>query len=238
MVQIFFSLFLSIKLLISLSNLNNSLAGWNILGCIFFSFTTLNIRCYSIWPSEFLLKNQLITLYRFTCMLFVAFHSLLLMFSLSLISVNLITMSLSVFLLGLILYRTLCFLELSVSFPMLEKGSAIIYSKIFSVPSSLYYPSGTPIMQTLVPLTLSQGSLKPSSFHYLFFLLFHGSDFSILSSNSLICSSVSCILLLIPSTLFFISVIIFFDSVWLFFIFSNSLLKTFVISSFVHPLFS
>ena len=63
----------------------------------------------------------------------------------------------------------------TVSFPMLRKFSTILFLNIFSGPK----PSGTPIMQTLVHLMLSQRSLKLSSFHYLFFffILFCGSDF-------------------------------------------------------------
>ena len=64
----FIYLFLSVKLLISLSNLNKSLAGQSILSCRFFPFTNLNISCHSVWPAEFLLKNQLMTLCRFPCM--------------------------------------------------------------------------------------------------------------------------------------------------------------------------
>ena len=104
-------------------------------------------------------------------------------FSLSLIFVNLITLCLSVFLLGFILPGTLCasWTWLTVSFPMLAKFSAIIPSNIFSGTFSLSYPSGTHIMQRLVHLMLSQKSLRLSSFLFILcslsFILFHGSDF-------------------------------------------------------------
>ena len=60
-------------------------------------------------------------------------------FTLSLIFVNLITMCLDVFLLGLILPGTLCasWTWMTVSFPMLENFSAITASNIFSGPPSL-----------------------------------------------------------------------------------------------------
>ena len=54
----------------------------------------------------------------------------------------------------------------TVSFPMLRKFSTIISLNIFPGPK----PFGTPVMQTLGHLLLSQSSLKLSSFHYLFFL--------------------------------------------------------------------
>ena len=73
-------------------------------------------------------------------MLFVAFPLLLLIFSLSLIFVNLINMCLGMFLLGFILYETLCtsWTWVTVSFPMIGKFSAIVSSNIFSGPLSLF----------------------------------------------------------------------------------------------------
>ena len=60
-------------------------------------------------------------------------------FSLCLIFATLITMCLSMFLLGFILYGTLCasWTCVTVLFPRLRKFSAIIYSNIFSGPFSL-----------------------------------------------------------------------------------------------------
>ena len=68
------------------------------------------------------------------CFSVVAFNIL----SLSLIFVSLITMCLSVFLLGFVLPRTHCasWTWLTISFPMLGKFSAIISSNIFSDPLS------------------------------------------------------------------------------------------------------
>ena len=100
-------------------------------------------------------------------------------FSLSLIFFNLITMCLSVFLLGFILPGTLCtcWTWVAISFPMLWKFSTIISSNIFSGPFSFSSPSGTAIMQRLLPLMLSQKFLKQSSLHSFFFILFCSSEF-------------------------------------------------------------
>ena len=102
-------------------------------------------------------------------------------FSLSLIFVNLITMSLRVFLLGFILPGTLCvsWTWVAISVPNLGKFSTIIPSNIFSGLFSLSSPSGTPIMQMLLRLMLSQRSLGLSSFLFIlfFFILFCSSEF-------------------------------------------------------------
>ena len=102
----------------------------------------------------------------------------------------------------------------TVSFPMLRKFSTILFLNIFSGPK----PSGTPIMQTLVHLMLSQRSLKLSSFHYLFFFLYSilWQWFPWLSSSSLIRSFAS-FFSAIDST-FFISVTVFIDSCSLYFL--------------------
>ena len=114
-------------------------------------------------------------------------------FSLSLIFANLITMCLSVFLLGFILYGSHCasWTWVAISFPMLGKFSTIISSNIFSGPSSLSSPSGTPIMRMLLRLMLSQRSLRLSSFHFILFSFFCSAavNSTILSSRSLIRSS-------------------------------------------------
>ena len=52
---------LSVKLLISPSYLNEILAGYSNLGCRFFSFITLSMSGHSLWPEEFLLKDQLLS---------------------------------------------------------------------------------------------------------------------------------------------------------------------------------
>ena len=98
-------------------------------------------------------------------------------FSLSLIFVSLITMCLSMFLLGFILPGTLFASSrwVAISFPMLGKFSTIISSNVFSGSFSL--SSGTPIMQMLVCSVLSQRSPRLSSFLSFFFILFCSSGF-------------------------------------------------------------
>ena len=66
----------SVKLLISPSYLNEILAGYSNLGCRFFSF----IMSISYWLEEFLLKDQLLSLWKSSCVLLVVFPLLLLIF--------------------------------------------------------------------------------------------------------------------------------------------------------------
>ena len=138
-------------------------------------------------------------------------------------------MCLGVFLCGLILYGTLCtsWTWVTLSSSRLGRFSAIISSNIFSSPLSLSLspPSGTPIMQMLVHLMLSQRALKLSPF---FFFFCSDSVISTnLSSSFVICFSVSSDLLLIPYSVFYISVIVC-SSLWFFlYMFLNSLLRTF-----------
>ena len=100
------------------------------------------------WLAELLLKDQLLTLCGFPCMLFVAFPLLFLILLLFyLIFDSLVNMCLRVFLLEFILYGSLCFLDLGGYFlSMLGKFSTIISSDIFFGPFSLSSPSGTPVM--------------------------------------------------------------------------------------------
>ena len=111
-----------VKLLISPSYFNEILAGYSNLGFRFFPFSTLNMSCHSLLAAEFLLKDQLLSVWSFPFMLLVA--SPLLLFntlSLCLVFVNLIRMCLGMFLLGFILYGTLCvsWISLTISFSML-----------------------------------------------------------------------------------------------------------------------
>ena len=137
----------------------------------------------------------------FCCFSLAAFNIL----SLCLVFVSLISMCLGMFLLGFLLYRTLCtsWAWLTISFSMLGKFSTIISSKISSYPF-FFSSSGTHIVRMLVRLILSQRSLRLSSVLFILFTLFCSSEFisTILSPSSLICSSASDILLLIPSRVF------------------------------------
>ena len=80
--------------------------------CLVVGFSLSSLEIYpatSFWPAEFLLKNPLINLWGFPFKLFVAFPLLLLIFfSLHLIFISLINMCFGMFLLGFILYGTLC----------------------------------------------------------------------------------------------------------------------------------
>ena len=139
-----------------------------------------------------------IPLYVICCFPLAAFN----IFSLYLVFDSLINMCLGVFLLGFILYRTLCasWTWLTISFPMLGKFSTIISSNIFSDPF-FFFSYGTPKIRMLVHLMLSQRSLRLSSILFILFSLFCSAVVisTILSSRSLIHSSASVILLLIPS---------------------------------------
>ena len=129
---------------------------------------------------------------------------------LCLILIILINMCLGVFHLGFILFGTLwvSWTCVTISFPILGKFSAITSSSIFSWPFFLS-SSGTPMIQMLGRFTLSQRSLRLSSFLLILFSFFLSASFisTILSYTSLILSSVSVILLMVPSRVFLISFI-------------------------------
>ena len=95
--------------------------------------------------------------------------------SLCLIFVNLINMCLGVFYLEFILFGTLwvSWTWVIISFPILGKFSTIISSSIFSWSFFLSSSYGNPMIWMLGLLTLSQKSLRLSSFlliHFSFFL--------------------------------------------------------------------
>ena len=91
--------------------------------------------------------------------------------SLCLIFVNLINMCLGVFRLVFILFGTLwvSWTWVIISFPSLGKFSTIISSSIFSWSFFLSSSSGTLMTRTLGHLTLSQRSLRLSSFLLILF---------------------------------------------------------------------
>ena len=135
------------------------------------------------------------------CCSFAAFN----IYYLCLIFINLINMCLGVFCLGFILFGTLwvSWTWVAISFPILGKFSTIISSSIFSQSFFLFSSTGTPMIQMLGHFTLSQRSLRLSSFLLILFSFFSVSFIStILSSTSLILSSASVILLLVPSRVF------------------------------------
>ena len=98
---------LSIKLLISLSILNEIFAGCSNRGCRLFSFSTLNISCHSLLSCKVSSERSAVNRMGFPlycCFSLAAFNIL----SLCLISVCMINMCLHVFLLGFNLLWTLC----------------------------------------------------------------------------------------------------------------------------------
>ena len=95
------------QLFISLSLLNEILAGYRNLGCRFFPFSTLNISCHSLLACRVsaersAVKGMGFPLYVTWCFSIAAFNIL----SLCLVFVSLISMCLAVFLLGFILHGT------------------------------------------------------------------------------------------------------------------------------------
>ena len=125
------------KLLISLSSLNENLSGQNILGCWFFSFTNLNISCLSLLACRVSVEKSADKLMgfplQFICCFYLGAFNILSVFNFKI----LISMCLSVFLLGLILPGTLyvSWTWLTISFPMLGKFTAIfqVFSLVFSL---------------------------------------------------------------------------------------------------------
>ena len=73
MVLISLSFCLSVKFLISTSHLKEILSGYSNLSYRFFSFITLSMSSHSLWSEEFLLKDQLLSLWESPCVLFVVF---------------------------------------------------------------------------------------------------------------------------------------------------------------------
>ena len=144
-----------------------------ILVVCFFSFITLNISCHSILayrvsPERSAVKCMGFPLY-VTCYFSLAAFNIL---YLCLIFASFISMFLGIFLLGFILYGTLCasWTWMTISFSMLGKFSTIISSKFFSYPFFFSSSSSeTPKIQMLVHLILTQRSLRLSS--VLFILL-------------------------------------------------------------------
>ena len=121
-------------------------------------------------------------------------------------------MCLGVFLLGFILYGTLCasWTWLTIPFSMLGKFSTIISLKMFSYLFLYLFffrdPYNLNVDASDIVPELSE-SIFSSSHSFYFILLFRGIS-TILSYSSLIHSSAADILLLIPSRVFLISVIV------------------------------
>lgn len=103
------SAFACLQILISPLNLNETLPNREFLVEVVSLSSILMYLATAFWPIEFLLKNQVITLWWFYCILFVTFTlSLLICLSLYLTFVNLIDMCFDMFILGFFLYATVC----------------------------------------------------------------------------------------------------------------------------------
>ena len=127
--------------------------------------------------------------------------------SLCLVFVSLISMCLGMFLLGFILYETLCLLDL-IDYYLCHTGEIFNYNLFKNFLIHFFFLSsfsGTPIIRMLVHLICSQRTLRLSSVVFILFTLFCSSEVfsTILFSSSLIHFSASDILLLIPSRVFF-----------------------------------
>ena len=159
--------------------------------CSFFPFITLNMLCLSLLPCGVSAERSAVNLmgtplYVICWFSLATFNS----FYWYLIFDSLINMCLGMFLLGFILYGTLCtsWTWLTISFPMSVKFSTIISSNIFSDPFFFSSSSGMPILWMLLHLMVSQRSLRLSSILFILFSLFCSVVVisTILSSRSLI----------------------------------------------------
>ena len=129
------SFFLSVKLLISPSYLNEILAGYSNLGCMFFSFITLSMSCHSLLACRVSIKRSAVILMGIPlCVIYYFSLAAFNIYSLCLIFVNLINMCLGVFCLGFILFWTLwvSWTWVAISFPTFGKFSTFISLSIFS----------------------------------------------------------------------------------------------------------
>jgi len=160
-------------LLIFPSYLNEILAGYSNLGCRFFSFITLSMSCHSLLAWSVSIERLAVILMGIPlCVICYFSLAAFNICSLCLVFVNLINMCLGVFCLGFILFGTLWvfWIWVDISFPILGKFSTIISSSIFPWPFFLSSSSGTPMIRMLGHLTLSQRSLRLSSFLLILFL--------------------------------------------------------------------
>ena len=162
---------MSANLFTSPQILNEILAGFSNLGCRFFPFSILNISCYSLLACRVSAERSAVKymgfpLYVTCCFSLAAFNIL----SLCLVFVSVMSMCLGMFLLGFILYETLCasWTWLTISFSGLGKFSTIISPKTFLNPFFFSFSSVTPKIWMLVHLILSQKSLNyPQFFSFL-----------------------------------------------------------------------
>ena len=127
------SFWLSLKISICPSYLNEILAGYSNLGCRSFSFITLSMSCHSFLVWRVSIERSAVILMGIPlCVICCSSLAAFLICSLCLVFVNLINICLGVFCLGFILFGTLWVSWVIISFPILGKFSTIISSSIFS----------------------------------------------------------------------------------------------------------
>ena len=151
---------LSMKLFVSLWNLNETLVGWGHLACRLLPFISLNASCKSLLAYSFCRKISWWTYGdRFVCGCFslAAFN---IFFSLNFIFVSSINVCLSVFFFGFMLCGPLStsWTSVAISSLMLGKLSTIISSSMFSDPFSR--PSGTPAHENVSTCDAAWGLLS------------------------------------------------------------------------------
>ena len=143
----------------------------SLLGCRFFPFITLSISCHFLLAGSVSVESSAVSLLGITQYVICCFFlDAINICSLWLIFVSLINMYLGVFLLEMILYGTLSFLELGgYSLPHFREVFDYYLSSIFSYPFLLSSSSRIPMIQKLGCLTLLQRSLRLSSFLFIVF---------------------------------------------------------------------
>lgn len=143
------------------------------------SFITWNIFCYSLLAWRFSAEKSAVIFMGFPCMLFGVFPCGYTVFSLYLIFVSVISMSLVVFSWGLSCGGVSALPQLEWALPFPRKASFWLWPlNVFSGLFSLSSPSGTPMIQMLVCLMLSPKSLRLSSvFIFYLYFFFCGRDF-------------------------------------------------------------
>ena len=121
------------------------------------------------WPAEFLLRNQLIILWEFLCMLFVAFNIFFFVFNFCQLDYY---FSQHVPPWVYPAWASLQCLDLGAYFLFCVRKVFSYYLFKYFLRYFLSFPFGSPIMQILVHLMLPQRSLRLFSFHLVLFSLF------------------------------------------------------------------
>ena len=140
---------------------------------MFFSFIILSMSCHSLLAWRVSVERSAVILMGILlCIIcyfsLAAFNSC----SLCLIFVNLINMYLGVFCFGFIMFGTLGFLDLGDYFLSHCRELFIYYLLKYFLMVFLFSSSGTPMTRILGHLTLSQRSLRLSSFLLILFFFF------------------------------------------------------------------